>query len=172
MKTGIVSGFICLFATAGSFCFAAESLPQRDRAGMAERKSRMPAPDFTLSDMNGVSFSLGSLRGRKPALILFWTTWCPYCRKAMKTLDERYGDLEAQGIEVLAVNVGEPAAKAAGFMKAHQSVYRVLLDESGGVAHSYGLMGVPTYVLVNKDGETVFHDNQLPYDRIKSLLEK
>ena len=48
--------------------------------------------------------------------------------------------------------------------------FKVLLDSDAEVAYSYALIGVPTFVLVNKRGEIVFQDNLFPQNTYKEFL--
>jgi peroxiredoxin len=130
-----------------------------------------PAPDFSLEDAVGGSFvSLNSYKGKQPVLILFWTTWCPFCQRALKTLNQRYPELKEKDIEVLAINVGESSAKAAGAARQHDLQFPVLLDETQNTVRSYDLLGVPTYVLVDKNGEVVSKTNAFPEKKLNDFL--
>lgn len=122
----------------------------------------IPAPNFKLRDISKVSVALESYKNKKPVLLFFWTTWCPYCRKELKTLNENYQDLIKDGWEVLAINIGEHADKVAGFLKTRDLSFKVLLDEDTLVANSYTILGVPTFVVVDKKGNIVFKDNYFP----------
>ena len=42
------------------------------------------APDINLKTIDGKQFSLKSLRG-KYVVLDFWATWCPDCRKDLRT---------------------------------------------------------------------------------------
>jgi peroxiredoxin len=128
------------------------------------------APDFTLYDIYQNAYTLSDYRDKQPVLLLFWTTWCPFCRQELRVLNGMYSALAADGVEVLSVNVGETPTTVENFVQDYSLAYRVLLDRDNRVAGLYGLIGVPTYILVNKEGEVVFKDNYLPATEYKDLL--
>lgn len=130
-----------------------------------------PAPDFQLSDIKNNVVSLSSYRNKQPVLLLFWTTWCPYCRKELRLLNQLYPQLEKDGLEVLAIDIGEAKYKVENFIASYGLVFKVLLDKDNSVAESYELMGVPTYVLINKKQEVVFQANSFPQDEYKELIK-
>ncbi len=128
------------------------------------------APDFTLYDIYQDAYTISNYKDKQPVLLLFWTTWCPFCRKELKVLNGMYSGLAEDGVEVLSVNVGETPNSVQDFVQAYNLVYRVLLDRDNRVAGLYELIGVPTYVLIDKQGEIVFKDNYLPATEYKDLL--
>ena len=83
-----------------------------------------------------------------------------------------YGGLTKDGLEVLAVNTGELHDTVAEFVQSYSLAYKVLLDEDASVANAYGIIGLPTYVLVDQEGEVAFQDNRFPYAEYKDLLPK
>ena len=139
---------------------------------IAEELQPFPAPGFSLQDMDKNTVELSSYIDKKqPVLLFFWTTWCPFCQKELRTLSKRYGGLVKDGLEVLAIDVGEHLAKVYSFAKAHYLAYRVLIDLDASVARAYDILGVPTYVLINKKGKVVFKDNFFP-QQYKDLISK
>ena len=130
------------------------------------------APDFKLEDIKGGPVSLSSYRDKNAVILLFWTTWCPYCRKEIKNLNNMYADLKKDGFEVLAVNVGEPLYKVDNFAKSYQLDYPVLLDKDTSVSLSYGVMGIPFYLIIDKKGMVRFADNYFPRTEYKELASR
>ena len=128
------------------------------------------APLFQLVDINGGLVSLESFRDEKGVILLFWTTWCPYCRKAMSDLNQQLFQFESSGIEVLAVNVMESRTRIKLFLSSLPVKFKILLDEDGEVANSYNLVGVPTYVLIDKDGVVRFNNNYFPQKDYQRIL--
>ncbi|HOG15757.1 MAG: Thiol-disulfide oxidoreductase ResA [Syntrophaceae bacterium PtaU1.Bin231] len=112
----------------------------------------MDAPAFTLPDLAGKKFSLADHKG-KPVLIIFSTTWCPYCRTEIPKFKEIYNTYAQKGLVVVNVDSQEPRDKVAKFAEKYKLPYRVLIDEEGDVAESYGVRGVPTMVLIDGKGK-------------------
>ena len=110
-----------------------------------------PAPDFTLVDLAGNAVALSGLRGR-PILINFWATWCGQCRVEMPAIEQRWQRYQSQGLVVLAVDAGEPAAVVQDFVTAYGLTFTVLLDPDFRVNDLYRVRGYPTSYFVDRAG--------------------
>ena len=141
---------------------AAQTAPKAPIDAEAPVKKNQPAPDFTLIDVHDDTITLSSYKGKQPVILFFWTTWCPFCQKELRVLNDRYGGLVREGFEVLAIDVGEDPDKVTNFVTSYYLAYRVLLDKDTMASLKYSLVGVPTYVIVDKDGNIVFKDNFFP----------
>ncbi len=114
-----------------------------------------PAPDFTLSDLSGTSVSLSSYKG-KVVVIDFWAMWCHACREAFPRLNTIQKEYAAEGVVVLGVNLeNAKPKKVAAFVKKAGIDYTVLLDPKSSTAKSYGIKGVPSLVVINRNLEVV-----------------
>ena len=132
----------------------------------------MLAPDFKLRDIYQNTYTLSSYRDKQPVLLFFWATWCPFCQKELRVLNQNYAELAEDGLEVLAINVGELPDTVSSFVANYYLAYRVLLDKDESVASFYGIMGIPSYVLIDEKGYIVFQNNYLPYREYKDLVSK
>jgi peroxiredoxin len=83
-----------------------------------------------------------------------------------------YPELVNNGLQVLAINVGEPAYKVANFVTSYQLNYKVLLDKDTNVTYSFDVLGVPTYVLVGEKGKITFISHTFPKDKYKDLIQR
>jgi len=128
------------------------------------------APDFTLQDLDKVPFTLSEYRDKQKVILFFWATWCPYCRKELRLLSDRYADLLKDGWEVVAIDVGESSARVSSFVKSYNLPFRVILDIDQSVASAYELIGIPTYFFINKKGDILLAENYFPEREYKGLL--
>lgn len=130
---------------------------------MADRNENGQAADFTLQNLDGKSVSLSDFKGRA-VILFFWTTWCPHCRDKVPMLNREHKNIKSVGIELLAININEPKNRIKEFADKNSIAYPVLLDSDGRVSSQYNVIGVPTFILINKEGKVVFSDNSFPSD--------
>ena len=110
-----------------------------------------PAPDFTLSTLDGTSITLSELKGQV-ALINIWATWCPPCRAEMPVIQATYDQYRDQGFTVLAVDLQEDPRTVAAFMQRYQLTFPALLDRDGTVSVSYRSSALPSSFFVDRRG--------------------
>ncbi len=127
------------------------------------------APEFSLKDLAGSEYSLAGYRNKNSVLLFFWTTWCPYCIQKIKFLNDERVALERKNIILLAVNAGESKRAVERIVRGGNMQYKVLLDEKTEVAGDYGVMGVPTFVLIDKEGFIRYRGNSYPQKQIEAL---
>jgi thiol-disulfide isomerase/thioredoxin len=111
-----------------------------------------PAPDFKLALLDGGEVELSALKGKNLVLLDFWATWCGPCRQVMPALDRVSKDYASKGVRYLAVNLREEPAKINAYLKQAGLKLEVPLDKDGKVAASYAVRGIPTMVIVDKEG--------------------
>ncbi|HKZ06964.1 MAG TPA: TlpA disulfide reductase family protein [Methylomirabilota bacterium] len=132
---------------------AADPTPEAFAALQLVATPRTAAPPLALSDLDGRSVSLASLRG-DVVLLYFWATWCPYCEKELPTtveqLARRYRD---RRLSVLAVNIEEGRGKVLPWIRRHGVTVPVLLDVDGDVTSEYRVTATPTAVLIDREGK-------------------
>jgi len=110
------------------------------------------APDFTLSDLNGRSYTLSQLRG-KVVIVNFWATWCPPCRKEMPSMEQLHRELSGEGLVLLAINIEKDGRRTvAQFLSSNPHSFPILLDEQEVVQKRYGVYQFPESFIIRKDG--------------------
>ena len=113
-----------------------------------------PAVSFDVPRLNGGTDSLASHRG-SIVLMNFWATWCPPCKEEMPALEQLYRENRAHGLVVLGIDQGESAVTAGAFARAHGVTFPILIDADQQYASSYVSIGLPTTVIVGRDGHVV-----------------
>jgi thiol-disulfide isomerase/thioredoxin len=114
-----------------------------------------PAPTWTLPAPEGGKVAFPADAGGKPAVLLFWATWCPYCRALMPHLQAIREDYRDQGVEVFAVNIWEDDDPEAYLRDAGYD-FRLAL-EGDPVALRYGVDGTPGLFVVDGRGRIVMN---------------
>ena len=129
-----------------------------------------PAPDFTLPTVGGAQTSLADFRKQDKAIIFFWATWCPHCRRELGNLVQKKEEFARKGVKIALVDVGEDAAAVKGYLQKNKVDFTVFLDQETAVAGSYNIVGVPMFWLVDKEGIVRDVQYSLPpdYDEILS----
>lgn len=110
-----------------------------------------PAPDFTLTDLQGQSVSLSDYRGQV-VLLNFWATWCGPCEAEMPTLEQRYQTLQGNGFVVLGVNADESEPEVTAFVRRLNLSFPVVLDPGNKINTLYRVRGYPTTIIIAPDG--------------------
>lgn len=127
--------------------------------------------DFSLQNLKGENIKLSDLVGKNVILLNFWTTWCPYCVKEVPELKKYYSEYKDKGLEIVAVNIQELPNQVKNFVSKRNIDYMIVLDKYGFVANQYGVRGIPTNFLINKDGVIIFSGHSLPLEEdIKQVL--
>ena len=133
------------------------------------------APSFSLDDLEGVTHSFSASPDAKVLLLDFWATWCSPCVRALpetQRLFEEYGD---QGLKVLTIN-SESEETIQPFMLENEYSFPVLLDSRGRAHLMFGVVGIPSYILIDHRGivrhSRVGTGGTPLEDIIKELLEE
>jgi cytochrome c biogenesis protein CcmG, thiol:disulfide interchange protein DsbE len=151
-----VPGFLILIVTI-------IGAPEPSRAAVAEllqqlkltaySRSTIP-PELKGRAVDGGEISLASLQG-KLVLLNFWATWCLECRPEMPALERVHREFSAQGLAVIGINAREGAAAVREYAKELGLTFPLILDSSGKINSTYGVIGLPTTFLIGRDGRAV-----------------
>jgi len=120
---------------------------------LALRETIVQDAGFTLTGLDGKTWSLTGLRGRV-VLLNFWATWCPPCRKEMPDMEKLYRALEKKGLTVLAVS-DEERDTVTGFLQKQSYTFPVLLDPGRKVNTAFRVEGIPQSFLFDREGKLV-----------------
>ncbi|MEC9292620.1 MAG: thioredoxin family protein [Pseudomonadota bacterium] len=118
------------------------------------------APEFTLKDAKGESFTMSEQLGEKGLLVMFICNHCPYVKRIAAQLAEDTKALKAEGINVLAVMSNDYRDYEADspenmlkFAAEHGFEFPYLVDEDQSVGKAYGAICTPDFFGFNAKGE-------------------
>jgi peroxiredoxin len=122
-----------------------------------------PAPDFTLSDLDGKPVALSSFKG-KTVVLEWFNPECPFVKAAhgKGSLKEYAKTATGKGVVWLAINSGAPGKQGAGVEKNREGVtafglsHPVLLDPTGEVGRKYGATNTPQMYVIGPDGTLAY----------------
>ncbi|MGB5438518.1 MAG: TlpA disulfide reductase family protein [Gammaproteobacteria bacterium] len=155
LRTG--KRYILLYAALFSLSFPPVFAAWDDQPGLGYRLTPIPepvaAPDFILEDMDEEKHSSRELRG-KVVLINFWATWCPPCRREMPSMERLHQKLDSDRFKVLAVNQMEDGDHVFAYIGQLEvdPTFTILFDKDSLVSNSFGVVGLPTTFLIDKQG--------------------
>jgi peroxiredoxin len=128
------------------------------------------APDFVLPAANGSNVRLSEHRG-DVVLLLFWSSHCSTCAAQLSALDALDGTYQSAGLTTLAVSVDDEPARALAYAQEHRTHFPLLLDRSKQVGRAFGVVQLPTLVLIDRSG-TVRYMNSDPSRDQSSLVRE
>ncbi len=123
----------------------------RPAAASAGGRIGSPAPDFTLTDLDGAPVRLADLAGR-PVIVNFWASWCGPCVREFPLLDAAAKAHVADGLAVVGIVYEDTAADARQFVNQRGAAWPALLDPGSAVARAYGIYGPPETFFIGRDG--------------------
>lgn len=148
---------IVLLIIVGIAAYSMGIIGPKGGSNMIVAEELKEAADFTLSDLLGNEITLSSLKG-KVVFLNFWATWCPPCRSEMPSMQSLHEKMKGKDFVMLAVDVGERKEGVRSFIDKNDYTFTVLLDSNHEVSIEYKIAGIPTTLLLNKEGKIVFRE--------------
>jgi thiol-disulfide isomerase/thioredoxin len=108
--------------------------------------------DWTLNNLKGQPITLSSYRGQ-PVLLVFWATWCPYCKKLLPGIQRLHEEYAEKGLKIIAVNIKEDW-KPEVYWRNHEYTFDAVL-EGDAIAARYGISGTPGLVFIDPNGKVL-----------------
>ena len=97
---------------------------------------------------------LNDYRG-KLVILNFWATWCTPCREEMPHLDTLQSINKLENLKIFPINVGKEKIEKAEkfFLELKIKNLDIYFDDTVKLANLFSLRGIPTSVIINKNGE-------------------
>ena len=110
--------------------------------------------DLTFLDAQNNKVNLDNYRG-KLILINFWATWCAPCKEEMPSLDLLQNNKKLESLQIFPINVGQDKIEKAEkfFEDLKIKNLEIYFDNSINLTKKFALRGIPTSILINKEGE-------------------
>ena len=118
------------------------------------------APDFSLTTLDGKSFSLAqAVKSHKAVVVMFIATKCPYSNAYNDRMRDMSAAYEKQGILFVGINSNktEPAEEVASHAKQHGFAFPLMKDPGNKVADLYDASHTPEIYVVDPQGKLVYH---------------
>lgn len=116
------------------------------------------APDFTIDEIDGKSYSLSDLKGNV-VMLQFTASWCSVCRKEMPFIEnEIWIQGKQKGLKVIGIDRDEPIEKARELADATGISYPLALDPGADIFAKYAERnaGVTRNVIIDRNGKIIF----------------
>lgn len=129
--------------------------------------------NFTGTTLSGAGFNGASLQG-KPAVLWFWTPWCPFCNQEAPNVSA----VAAANPQVTFVGVAarSDVAQMQSFVSKYNLNFTNLNDADGSIWAKFNVPWQPAYVFLRPDGTSTFVNNptsamsqQELSDRVRAL---
>jgi thiol-disulfide isomerase/thioredoxin len=137
-----------------------------------------PLPPLSFVNGDGAAMTLTDFHGRI-VLLNVWATWCVPCRKEMPALDRLQGKLEAADFAVVPLSIDHRGRDTVErfYRELGLTSLGIYLDPSGNAPYAINAFGMPTTLLVDRDGRELGRvigaaqwDDSAMVSRIKGYL--
>jgi len=109
---------------------------------------------LTFLDAKNEKLNLNEFKGNL-IILNFWATWCAPCKEEMPSLDLLQSNHRLNNLKIFPINVGqEDVEKASKFFESLKiQNLNLYFDSSVNLTKKFGLRGIPTSILFNKEGK-------------------
>ncbi|MGZ4514738.1 MAG: protein disulfide oxidoreductase [Mycobacterium sp.] len=111
---------------------------------------------FTGTTLSGAAFNGASLQG-KPAVLWFWTPWCPFCNAEAPGVSQVAA--ANPGVTFVGVAAHSDVAAMRNFVAKYNLKFTNLNDADGSIWARYNIPWQPAYVFYRADGSSTFVNN-------------
>tara|TARA_B100002051_G_scaffold238346_1_gene240839 strand:- start:45 stop:554 length:510 start_codon:yes stop_codon:yes gene_type:complete len=117
------------------------------------KKDQKKYEDLSFLDSDKKQVNLDNYRG-KLVLLNFWASWCAPCKEEMPSLDSLQSNKNLNNLQIFPINVGQDNEKKAKdfFEELDIKTLNIYFDTTITLAKKFQLRGIPTTILINKDG--------------------
>ena len=105
-------------------------------------------------DKNDKKFNIKEFNGNL-ILLNFWATWCEPCKEEMPSLDRLQINENLSNLKIFAINISQESKKKVEsfFKDLNIKNFEPYFDSPTSLAKTFSLRGVPTSILIDKNGK-------------------
>ena len=105
-------------------------------------------------DKNDQKININEYKG-KLLLLNFWAVWCEPCKEELPSLDKLKSNPELDKIKIFPINIGKESLDKVNkfFIDLNIKNFEPYFDPPTTLAKMFSLRGVPTTILINKEGQ-------------------
>ena len=142
--------FLIIFAFLMTYSFVTGAA---DIKNLVISKELKKYDSLTFLDAKNNELNLNDYQGNL-ILLNFWATWCLPCKEEMPSLDLLYKNKNLDNLKIFPINVGQDDTdKSLRFFKELEiKNLEIYFDSPITLAKKFGLRGIPTTILINKNG--------------------
>ncbi len=119
-----------------------------------------PVPGFTVTDIEGNSFTLKDYYG-KVVLLDFWATTCGPCIREMPNVKRIYDSYKDRGFEVIGISLDGDESDMQNFLAKCQLPWRQIFNgEDGHLKKLFGIRGIPSLWLIDREGKVISYKSR------------
>lgn len=126
------------------------------------------APDFELSGGGDAAVKLSALRG-KVVYLDFWASWCGPCRQSFPWMNDLQAKYGSRGLQIVGVNLDAKGSDARKFLSENNGNFLLAFDSKGVTPKLYGVKGMPTSYLIDRDGRIVSEHTGFNFSKTSGL---
>ena len=133
--------------------------------------------ELVFEALDGRTVDLSKMKG-KVVLIDFWATWCGPCIVEIPKIKKIYNKYKSEGLEVFGISLDTDRKKLETFVSENNIPWPQFFDGKGWhnrLAKKYGIVSIPTYWLVDKQGNLVdmkARKNKNLEEKVKKYLDQ
>ena len=151
---------------------AALALAVAPLAASAVPLAGQAAPDFSLPAPDHKTVKLAALKGHA-VYVNFFASWCGPCNVEAPSILQLREKYAPEGLEIVGVDELDAPGQGEAFQKKYHDPFAfVAVDDSGTVGRTYGAIGLPVHVFINRRGiVTTYRQGEMEPAQIEAAIK-
>jgi cytochrome c-type biogenesis protein len=146
-----------------------------DNGDEEEEEELELAQDFTLTDIDGNTFSLSDYEG-KVVVLDFMATWCIPCQEGMDDLKKVFNNYDDSKVVIITIDADEEEndTQLRNFKDTYGDEWIYAVDYNNDADAKYNVTGYPTLFIINKKSEIAYMNDKgsADYSTLKTEIDK